>query len=89
MSEENGENQHPQNSDCNDFPLMSHFENVRFCADRVATARADRVFSISGVILSSRRLLTSDDNFEAQLFRNINRSLWEERQKKQKITEIS
>ena len=40
-----------------------------------STAGIERIFSVAGYILSDRRTRTSDDNFENQLFANVNLGL--------------
>ena len=37
-----------------------------------STAGIERIFSVAGYILSERRNRTSDENFENQLFANVN-----------------
>ena len=37
-----------------------------------STAFIERIFSVAGYILSERRNRTSDENFENQLFANVN-----------------
>lgn len=45
-------------------------------------AGIERIFSVAGYILSDRRTRTSDDNFENQLFANVNLDLSESRLRK-------
>ena len=40
-----------------------------------STSAVERAFSVAGYILSSRRIKTSDENFESQLFSNLNLGL--------------
>ena len=47
-----------------------------------STAGIERIFSVAGYILSDRRTRTSDDNFENQLFANVNLDLSENRLRK-------
>ena len=47
-----------------------------------STAGIERIFSVAGYILSDRRTRTSDDNFENQLFANVNLDLSESRLRK-------
>ena len=42
-----------------------------------STAGIERIFSVAGYILSERRTRTSDENFENQLFANVNLDLCE------------
>ena len=40
-----------------------------------STAAVERIFSIAGYILSQRRTRITDDNFQNQLFANVNSDL--------------
>ena len=42
-----------------------------------STAGIERIFNVAGYILSERRNRTSDENFENQLFANVNLDLCE------------
>ena len=44
-----------------------------------STTGIERIFSVAGYILRDRRTRTSDDNFENQLFANVNLDLSENR----------
>ena len=50
-----------------------------------STAAVERVFSVAGHILSPKRMSLSDDNFENQLFCNLNRSVGQVRCNKLKL----
>ena len=55
------------------------------CKFRVASqAPVERLFSISGHILSQRRLRTSDKNFENILFANVNFEVFDAELRKRK-----
>ena len=47
-----------------------------------STTGIERIFSMAGYILNDRRTRTSDDNFENQLFANVNLDLSESRLRK-------
>ena len=70
------------------FKRLARVSRQTLCAPG-ATAGVERAFSISGVILSCRRLRTSDDNFEAQLFCNINREFIGAGRKKRKASDMN
>ena len=42
-----------------------------------STAAVERVFSVAGYILSPKRMSLSDENFENQLFSNLNLSVFQ------------
>ena len=54
------------------------------CAPR-STAAVERVFSVAGYILSPKRMSLSDENFENQLFSNLNRNVFQVRSNKLKL----
>ena len=57
-----------------------------FCAP-ASQAPVERLFSISGHILSQRRLRTSDKNFENILFANVNSEVFDAELRKRKQPE--
>ena len=56
------------------FPRLFEFVKQTLFAPG-STAGIERIFSVTGYILSDRRTRTSDDNFENQLFANVNLDL--------------
>ena len=56
-----------------DFLALRSLQNS-FCAPG-KTAAAERIFSFAGYILSQRRTRITDDNFQNQLFANVNSDL--------------
>ena len=50
-----------------------------------STAAVERVFSVAGYILSPKRMSLTDENFENQLFANLNRHVLQVRSNKLKL----
>ena len=53
------------------LPRLAVIAKQTFCAPG-STAAVERIFSIAGYILSQRRTRINDDNFQNQLFANVN-----------------
>ena len=58
------------------FPRLCKIVPQTMCAAR-STAAVERVFSVAGYILSPKRMSLSDENFENQLFSNLNRNVFQ------------
>ena len=58
------------------FPRLCKIVPQIMCAPR-STAAVERVFSAAGYILSPKRMSLSDENFENQLFSNLNRNVFQ------------
>ena len=56
------------------FPRLYQIARQTFCAPG-STAAVERIFSIAGYILSQRRTRLTDNNFQNQLFANVNYDL--------------
>ena len=56
------------------FPRLAVIAKQTFCAPG-SNAAVERIFSIGGYILSQRRTRITDDNFQSQLFANVNSDL--------------
>ena len=56
------------------FPCLAVIAKQTCCAPG-STAAAERIFSIAGYVLSQRRTTITDDNFQNQLFANVNSDL--------------
>ena len=63
------------------FKRLYNFSRQILCASQ---APVERLFSISGHILSQRRLRTSDKNFENILFANVNFEVFDAELRKRK-----
>ena len=50
-----------------------------------STAAVEGIFSVAGYILSPRRMSFTDENFENQLFANLNRGIFEVSSNKLKL----
>ena len=66
------------------LPRLAVIAKQTFCAPR-RTAAVERIFSIAGYILSQRRTRITDDNFQNQLFANVNSDLPEVPRKKLRL----
>ena len=53
------------------FPRLAVIAKQTFCT-RGSTAAVERIFSIAGYVLSQRCTRITDDNFQNQLFANVN-----------------
>ena len=58
------------------FPKMFKMIPQIMCAPG-STAAVEGIFSVAGYILSPRRMSFTDENFENQLFANLNRGIFE------------
>ena len=56
------------------FPRMFQIVPQILCAPG-STAAVERVLSVAGYILSPKRMSLTDENFENQLFVNLNRHM--------------
>ena len=65
------------------FKLLYKVSRQILCAP-ASQAPVERLFSISGHILSQRRLRTTDKNFENILFANVNYEVFDAELRKQK-----
>ena len=66
------------------FPRLCKIVPQIMCAPG-STAAVERVFSVAGYILSPKRMSLSDENFENQLFSNLNRNVFQVRSNKLKL----
>ena len=66
------------------FPRMFQIVPQILCAPG-STAAVERVFSVAGYILSPKRMSLTDENFENQLFANLNRHVLQVRSNKLKL----
>ena len=66
------------------FPRLCKIVPQIMCAPG-STAAVERVFSVAGYILSPKRMSLSDENFENQLFSNLNCNVFQVRSNKLKL----
>ena len=66
------------------FPRLCKIVPQIMCAPG-STAAVERVFSVAGYILSPKRMSLSDENFENQLFSNLNSNIFQVRSNKLKL----
>ena len=66
------------------FPRMFQIVPQTLCATG-STAAVERVFSVAGYILCPKRMSLTDENFENQLFANLNRHVLQVRSNKLKL----